>query len=579
MEHRLYHSLKMDHLPWRIPEEATLPADYLADSPAILRRILWRRGYQEDAGARAFLDPLQFRLPELAAYPQLCAAVARVLSALEREEQICVWGDYDADGQTATALLVGALRRMGARATYHIPNRLSEARGLSVGGIDAVARAGCSLLITCDCGTNDADAVAHAAARGLDVVITDHHQQWGAIPSAVAVLNSSHLPASDPLCGLPGVAMAYLLARALLIRLDRAVETNQDLDLVALGIVADVAPATPASRAMLARGLPRLWRTRRPGLRALLDLVGARSSGMDTEAISFRLAPVLNAAGRLADAAEGVELLLAEDEARARSLALRLQLLNQERRRLSGDMEAEIGARLGAVGPEQPALIVDGQDWHPGLIGLAANALAAQYRRPAVVIARPGDGGPARGSARGHGAIDILDALTSQSHLLISAGGHPGAAGFSLDPAHIDAFRLHFLEVIAARRTAQEAPAVVVDAVVSWDAVDTTDLGPSSLYGTLQRLAPFAPGNLSPVLASFGLHLAGRRLSTNGRHLTLTLADSSGRQHEVVWWRYDPTWQPQGRIDVAYTLSKDEWRGHTCVRLTLEAVRPADHGS
>jgi single-stranded-DNA-specific exonuclease len=569
----------MDLLPWRLPDEIALPADYLADHPAILRRILWRRGYCSDAEARSFLDPHRFQLPEIAAYPTLGMAVDRVRRAIERGERICVWGDYDADGQTATAVLVGALRRLGGQVSYRIPNRLTEPRGLCIAGVDAVAGGGDSLIITCDCGTNDAEAVAYAAGLGVDVVVTDHHQQLAPIPTAIAVLNSTHLPASDPLHGLPGVAMAYLLARALYIRYDRALEANQELDLVALGIVADVTPATAASRAMLVRGLPRLWRTRRPGLRALINLTCARSSGLNTEAISFRLAPTLNAAGRLADASEGVELLLAGDEATAVLHAQRLQQLNLERRRLSGDMEAEIAARLGPVGPDRAALVVDGPGWHPGLIGLAANALAAHYRRPAVVIAHAGDGGPARGSARGHGAIDVLDALAEQAHLLIAAGGHPGAAGFSIDPAHIDAFRLGFLEAIETRRAQHEAPAVSIDAVIPWSAIDCHDLGPASLYAVLARMAPFAHGNPPPVLASLGLHLVGRRLSTNGRHLTLFLADRQGCHHEVVWWRYDPTWQPAGEIDVAYTLQKDEWHGRTSVRLTLVALRPAAEGT
>src|SRR5579871_5845219 len=255
-------SSSMDLLPWRLPDDAVLPADYLADHPAVLRRILWRRGYCSDAEARSFLDPLRFQLPEIAAYPALSIAAERVRRAIEGGEHIYIWGDYDADGQTATAVLVGALRRLGGTVSYRIPNRLTEPRGLCVAGVDAVAEDGGSLIITCDCGTNDAEAVAHAADRGVDVVITDHHQQLGPLPPALAVLNSSQLPASDPLHGLPGVAMAYLLARALYIRHDRAMEANQELDLVALGIVADVTLATPASRAMLVRGLPRLWRTR-----------------------------------------------------------------------------------------------------------------------------------------------------------------------------------------------------------------------------------------------------------------------------------------------------------------------------
>ncbi|MDB5060064.1 MAG: single-stranded-DNA-specific exonuclease, partial [Chloroflexi bacterium] len=287
---------------WREPETVALPDDFLPAYPTLVRQLVWRRGHRQPAEALQFLNPLEFRLPPPGTYTSLAVAADRVDVAINTQEQIWVWGDFDADGQTSTAVLVGALRKLGTRVSYFIPNRLTESHGLKAPQLDSIVEAGCRVLITCDCGTNDAAVVDYANSKGLDVIITDHHQQTGPIPRAVAVCNSSHFSPADPLNGAPGVAMAYLLVRELFERRSRGQDVQQELDLVALGIIADLAPGSPANRAFLARGLPRLWREPRPGVRALLKLIGVPSETLETLKISFKLAPLLNAAGRLADA-------------------------------------------------------------------------------------------------------------------------------------------------------------------------------------------------------------------------------------------------------------------------------------
>ncbi len=560
--------------PWRMPDSASAPDDFLADEPPILRALLWGRGLRDTEPARAFLNPGRFRFPPPEAYPPLVAAVDRLQAAIERREPICVWGDYDADGQTATALLVGTLRSLGGSVSYYMPRRLSEGRGLDRAVLSELARDGCKLVLTCDCGTGDAPSVARAGELGVDVIITDHHEQMGPIPAAVAVCNSSHLPPEDPLCGLPGVAVAYVLARALCMRLGRAGEEHDQLDLAALGIIADVAPLTPANRALVTRGLRRIWSAPRPGIRALLDLMGRPAWELDTEQISFKLAPALNAVGRLADARVGVDLLLTEDPETARVLACRLWEVNAERKRLTNDLERELRVCLAAQPAEAPAVVLSGTGWHRGLIGLAASRLMHEQGRPVAMITRDAESDEARGSVRAAGEVNVLELLAGAADLLDSWGGHVHAAGFTLPASNIAAFRERFIG--GAARLGRAAGAVLpIDAVVSWAEVGACRLGQDSLISTLSRLAPFSEGNRQPVLACLGLRVVGRRpLGTGDRHCKLILAGPDEVCREILWWNRDPAWQPSGRVDVAFTLSSNQWQGTTRLRLTLEGIRP-----
>lgn len=554
------------------------PDSYLSELPSLLREVLWRRGHHDQEAARAFLRPSRFRLPEPDAYPSLMVAVDRLFLAIDQRQPICVWGDYDADGQTATALLVGVLRSLDAVVSYHVPKRLHDDRGLDCVMLERLAAEGCRVVLTCDCGTSDAQEVAWARELGIDVVITDHHQQMGPLPAAVAICNSSHLPKDDPLWGLPGVAMAYILARALYRRAGRPAEEHVQLDLVALGIVADVAPLTPTNRALLARGLTRIWQGPRPGVRALLDLTGWPAWELDSEPISFKLAPALNAAGRLADACLGVRLLLADEPLAAQSLAAQLWGYNCERRRLTAALECELRADLAAQPPGAGAVVLAGTGWHPGLIGLAASHLMHELGCAVAVISRDPEGGPARGSVRAGRHVDILAVLAAQADLLDHWGGHAHAAGFALADERIAAFRERFTAAVS-RLGACPGPTLPIDAMVPWSTLAADTLGAESPYATLMRLAPFSEGNRPPILAATGLHVVAQRpVGAGNRHTKLILVDQERVSQEVMWWNSDPAWQPEGLVDVACTLSSNEWQGNARLRLTLEGIRPHTGG-
>ncbi len=561
---------------WREPLPVTAGADFLPDTPPLLRDIVWRRGYREPERAALFLRPLDFKLPPVGAYPALAAAADRVDAALSGEEKIAVWGDFDADGQTATAVLVGCLRRLGAAVEFYIPNRVTESHGLKAEGLLALASAGCRLVITCDCGTNDVAMVDHARSLGLDVIVTDHHQQTGPVPKAVAVCNSSHVPANDPLSGVPGVAMAYMLSRELSCRHENRPAARQDLDLVALGIIADLAPHSVANRAFLVRGLRKLWREPRPGVQALLHLIGAPGETLDTSKISFKLAPLLNAAGRLADARLGVELLLADDQTTASSWAARLQALNLERQRLTEILEAEINMRRAGADLDKPVFFAVGDDWHLGLIGPAASRYASRLGKPAVIISRQSNGNLARGSVRAAGGWDVLAAVASQAHVLRDWGGHAGAAGFALDVQNIDAFSAGFMDAIDGVARNGKAAALGVDAVVPFAELELHNIGPGSLYAMVTQLAPFGEGNPQPVLATRAVHFVSSKFfGKDNAHADLTFADDSGLQRVVKSWKHEASWQPSGRYDIAYSASVDNWQGRSRVRLTLVSARPS----
>ena len=555
-------------LPWQLPDAAGPPVTFLPGEPPVLRGLLWERGYRAEGAARTFLDPLSFRLPEAPLEPALGLAADRLILALERREKVRVWGDYDADGQTATAVLVGALRGAGIDADYHIPSCEGGGRGLDAAGLRSLAAAGCRLLITCDCGTNDVAAVAEAVVLGMEVIITDHHDLLGPLPAAMAVLNPTLAGPRDALYGLSGVAVAYLLVRELLRRLDRPQEANGWLDLVAIGTIADLAPHTAAVRALLARGLPRLWRSPRPGIRAALDLANKHPSGLQSDTVGFVLGPMLNAAGRLGSPRQGVELLLCRDRDRAGEIAADLWRLKRERSDLAAALERTVIERLTEADMSAPVLVVDGTDWHQGLLGRVAGSISRRYDRTVVLLSVPSGGGLARGSARAIGPVDLLATLGGYPSLE-AFGGHPGAAGFSIRPEAIEGLR----QWLRGRPIGEVLPPTPlrIEAIVPWDALSA----PAAVAGQVERLAPFAEGNPEPVLGSFGLRLVGRRpLGSGDQHLLLTLADAQGFTHEMKWWRYEHGWEAVALIDVAYTATMETWQGRTTQQLTLRDVRP-----
>jgi single-stranded-DNA-specific exonuclease len=415
----------------------------LAEAPKGLEAwhpLVWqacqRKGFSTLDALAGWLDPAHYQPASPLELPDLARATERIQQAVQRAEEVAVWGDFDVDGQTSTALLVSALRQLGLRVSSYIPNRMTEGHGVHVATLIPLIEQGIRLLITCDTGVDAHEAVEVARQHGVEVIITDHHKLPDALPDALAVVNPRRLPLDHPLRDLPGVGVAYKLAEALL------PDASVYLDLVALGIVADVALLRGDTRYLLQQGLKVLHVTQRKGLLAMMEYAKISQETLDETTIAFQLAPRLNALGRLADANSSTEMLTTDDLATARRLANQLEGLNLERRRLSDEVWESVQVLLvqNAGWLRHAALVLDHPKWHTGVLGIVANRCVEHYHKPTVLLSSGADG-IARGSARSIEGADITDAIAMTESLLLGYGGHTMAAGVSLQVEKINAFR------------------------------------------------------------------------------------------------------------------------------------------
>ncbi|MFN2110025.1 MAG: single-stranded-DNA-specific exonuclease RecJ, partial [Anaerolineae bacterium] len=494
----------------------------------------------------------------------------RIESAICAGETICVWGDFDVDGQTATTVLVATLRDVGARVTHYIPVRATESHGIKVPSLARVIDEGAQLILTCDTGIDANEAVAYAATRGVDVVVTDHHELPPELPSAHAIVNPHLLSPTHPLASLPGVGVAYKLAEELYARAGRADEAARNLDLTALGIVADVAVLDGDTRYLLQRGLAALRQTERLGLRELMKLARVNPAYLSEEQIGFGLAPRLNALGRIDDANVIVDFLTTTDLTQARIFASELEALNDRRKMLGEQVFASAQDQI-AQNPallEDAALVLAAPEWPVGVIGIVANRLVEQYHRPAVLISISSEG-LGRGSARSVDGCHITEALATQQDLLHSYGGHAMAAGLSLLAEDIPTFRRGLSRAVKAQIGAAPAqPEVQIDGYVSLAELSLDFLA------DVERLAPFGAGNPPLILATRDIHVtAHRTLGRDGRHLLLTVEDSDSVERQVVWWRWDGATLPEGAFDLAYTTRINDFRGQRELQIVWEDAR------
>jgi single-stranded-DNA-specific exonuclease len=532
----------------------------------VLAQVLVRRGLGEEAAARAFLAAGE-RHP-LDAFGGLQAGAGRVLEHVGRRSRITVHGDYDVDGVTATAVLVRALRTLGADVDWYLPSRIDDGYGLAASTVERLAARGTDLLITVDCAITAVDEVAAARAAGLDVVVTDHHSPRadGRLPDAPIVHPRI---GGHPCAELCAAGVAYKLAAALL---EGAGEdpalADEDLDLVALATVADVVPLVGENRRLVREGLRALAATRKPGVRALMEVARVDPGSLDAGAIGFRLAPRINAAGRLHRADAGLELLLTEDPARARAIAAELDAVNTERRDVETRMRFAAEALVAEQGPA-PAYVLAADGWHPGVIGIVAARIAERHHRPTVLIALEAEEGT--GSGRSIPAFDLLGGLTAAGRHLERYGGHRAAAGLTIARTDVDAFResfaAHAAEVLAPEDLVPECR---VDAVVPGDALTL------AMAEELERLAPFGQGNPAVSLLVPAAHLADPRAMGEGRHVAFTLHAGGARSRCVQFGAGSrlPA-EPDQPVDAAVRLEANRWNGSVEPRLVLRHARPS----
>jgi single-stranded-DNA-specific exonuclease len=528
--------------------------------------VLVRRGYSDPAAASRFLageqaphDP--FLLGDME------AACAQIRAAVEQRRRICVHGDYDVDGIAATALAVLLLRELGADVAWHLPSRFDEGYGVRSETLARLADEGCGLVLTVDCGITAAAEVAEAKERGLDVIVTDHHRPAERLPDCPIVATR---PSEYPFPELCGTGVVYKLGQALF-GVDSQVP-RRHLDLVALATIADVVPLVDENRSLAIAGLRALARTAKPGLRALMRSAGVDPAAIDAGAVGFRLAPRLNAAGRLGHPREALELLLTEDDAQARRLADSLEELNRERQAVEGRILREAVAQVESWSPEQrarSAYAVAGADWHEGVIGIVASRLVERYHRPVVLIA--GTDGDWKGSGRSIPAFDLHAALGACSELLGRWGGHRAAAGLSIAEENVEAFADAFARYAAAVLDEEDLePVTAIDAVVARGGELSLDL-----CGELGKLAPFGLGNPAPTLLAPGCTLADLATVGDGKHLRFrirrdgrdggsAIAFGQGSRLEVL--------RPNALYDVAFRLEENHWNGAVAPQLVVRRV-------
>ena len=558
------------HEEWIEPQDIEVPQELqtaIGGHP-LLAKTLARRGFTNLEAARAFLDPDCYRPAPPSDLPNMAEAADRLEKAIRQKEPICVWGDFDVDGQTATTLLVSTLKHLGAAVTYHIPVRKTESHGLNLPVLKRLIAEGVHLVLTCDTGVTEHQAIAYAQAHGVDVVITDHHDLPSTLPEARAIVNPKMLAATHPLRELPGVGCAYKLAEELYNRASRPGATAQYLDLVALGIVADVAVQIGDTRYLLQRGLEALRHTERLGLRVMMETAELDPAWLSEEHIGFVLGPRLNALGRLADANVAVELLTTHDLGRARILATELEGLNAQRKLLCNQVfqaaQAQIERDPSLL--EHSALVLSHPAWPAGVIGIVASRLTERYHRPTILIAAPPDE-LGRGSARSIEGCNITAAIAAQREMLIKFGGHPMAAGLTIDPERIPEFRR------ALSRTVSEMlpdPKGFGKPLGSLQIDGYMSLGDLSLdlVENLERLSPFGPGNPPLTLVSRGLSLTSHStVGRTGEHLQLTVEDEEGTAQRVIWWQGAGWPLPQVRFDLAYVVRASDYRGQRDVQV------------
>lgn len=546
----------------------------------LIARLLAIRGICSKPEADRFLTPSFRHLTDPFSMADMRSAVQRIAHAICHGEKILVHGDYDADGITATALLVDFLRQCGARVRYAIPYRMTDGYGLSETFIVKRAKpAGIRLIITVDCGTSSAKAVSQARMIGIDTIVTDHHPSDTPPQDAIAVVNPNRRDCPSGLPHLAGVGVAFYLVVALRSHLResgfwktrREPNLKRLCDLVAIGTVADVVPLVKENRALTTSGVETLNRSLRPGIEALIKMSDASQQPVDTESIAFRLAPRINAAGRLAHARIACELLLSANRKKATRLAAALCRLNSRRQAMEAALSETILEHLDASSmPASPSVIVvDGDGWHEGILGIVASRLTRRFNCPSVVIGtRNGTG---KGSARSVDSIDLTIVLQQCQDLLGRFGGHPLAAGLSLPTTNIDAFKTR-MEVIIKKMTGEAItrPVLNIDASLPLSSLDTI------FMDDLHQLEPFGQGNPAPVFMATNVR-ASRLQVVGQKHLKMLLQDKTrkGATFPAIWFNADCELQTrQKRFEkIAYRPQWNYWNGRKSLQLLIEDIQ------
>lgn len=572
---------------WLIPDPPAAELEAFAREAGMqlpAARILWKREIRDAGAARRFLHPSLDTLHDPFALADMGKACARLAGAVQAKERVLLYGDYDVDGTSAIVILHTALRLAGADVHYHVPHRIREGYGMRSEVVEQAKADGVSLIVSVDTGIRAGAVVEHARTLGIDVIVTDHHLPEGELPPAVAVLNPNRRDCSYPAKNLCGAAVAWKLADALLTTLgwpeSRRVKLLPSLlKLVAIATVADVVPLTGENRVLVKHGLEGLRTNKNVGLKAILRVAGIPEGEMPSaRQVGFQIGPRLNAAGRMDDARDVIELFLTQDENRANALAEKLDALNKERQETEAAIREQILAACErtTITDAQAGLVFSGREWHQGVIGIVAGRLAERYSRPVFVLSEDPETGEAHGSGRGTAIFHLLEAMEAMPELFTRFGGHRQAAGLKMPVARIDEFRERFAAYAAARLGPEDLrPVHDCDAAVTLD--ELTDEAVMEILA----LAPFGNANPVPLLALRNAQVARTPEVKNEKHLFLHLRHNGTTRLAKGWSLSGLAERHRAgdSIDAAVLLEEDAWakaRGGPFWGLVLKDLRSTE---
>ena len=560
--------------------EAVAELSREAEVSPVIAELLLRAGFSDPAAAARFLRPTLAELADPFRLDQLDAAARRLRQAIVGREEVVVLGDYDVDGVSSTALLVSVLRRFGLSPRFVVPRRMEDGYGLSRSAIDRALEQGVpKLFVALDCGTNSQEEVAYLESRGVDVLVVDHHRsKSGPLPGGLLV--NPHVydrPDDEPWRHLCTVGLVFKLAHGLLklLRSENdpvagAIKLRDYLDLVAMGTIADLVPLHGENRILARYGLRTLEETRRPGLRALMEVAGVRpENGLQPVDISFRLGPRINASGRLADASLSVELLLSEDRTFCVETARQLDAFNRERQEIERLITDEAERIVESQYIDRPAIVLYGDSWHPGVVGIVAGRVSRKYHRPCVVLGNEGEF--AKGSGRSVDGVNLVEVLASCADGLNSWGGHPMAVGVSVAKSQVESFRVRFEAAGEAQLGGSRGESSLT--VAAWIPPEQIR---DSLMEELESLHPFGQGNPEPVFGVRGVVLRQRPEVFKEQHFRFVVEDGRGRRLYGVAWKMARRMPPVGvPLDLAVELAWNHFNDRRLLQLELIDWRPS----
>ena len=535
----------------------------------LIAQLLSNRGIVTAKEIDLFLSADERLLGDPFLLPDMEAAVERINRALQAKENIAIYGDFDTDGITATALLYEGLRALGGNVVEYVPHRGDEGYGLNNNALSYLAQQGTNLVVTVDSGVSAVAEVAEANRLGMDVVVTDHHTVPPELPSAVAVIDPKRADSSYTFNDLAGVGVAYKLMQAIANSPDKKEWLESFLALVALGTVADMVSVLGENRYLVKRGLEVLRRTKRVGIKELTKAAGVPISAIDTDTISWVLAPRLNAPGRLDHAGIGFKLLSTDSVEEAVHLAGILENKNAERQRLTESLVAKAKEKIVSEALDLPLIMVGGEDFHSGVVGVVAGKLAEEYYRPAVVFERGAEW--TRGSARSVPQISIIGALSDCSDLLYRFGGHPMAAGFTVATGKLDELRMRLTANVSAQTDSFNIhPHISIDAEVQLPDLE------GDMFKKIQQLAPFGVANQYPTFLARGITVDDCRcVGSGGGHLKMKLSDGGTKWDAIAFRMGNLANEVTQRLDIVFNLQIDEWRGRAALQLNIIDFAPA----